>query len=190
MSVWISLALWIASSMTNIKPSTESCQSLIKVDDADSVKLWRSVNDNVMGGRSSGSAFYHEGHLWFAGSINTNGGGFASIRYDLSPGMLSGTNAVKLEVLQDARTYEVSFRTSARRFGRPIAFRADIRNPNPGSWSQPTVFYSELKPTVFGRPVRSKPFDPDDVRSISIFVADGEDGDFEIALAKIFACDL
>lgn len=180
----------MASSMSNDITTSDACQPLIEIVDADSVELWRSVNDNVMGGRSSGSAFFHEGHLWFAGRINTNGGGFASIRYDLPPGALSGTNAVKLEVLQDARTYEVSFRTSARRFGRPVAFRADIRNPNPGNWSQPTVFYSELKPTVFGRPVRSEPFDPADVRSISVFIADGQDGDFEMALATVSACDL
>ena len=41
---------------------------------------WRTVNDNVMGGRSRGGYRIEDGALRFRGSTNTNGGGFSSIR--------------------------------------------------------------------------------------------------------------
>ena len=46
---------------------------------------WQLFNDDVMGGRSS-SAFAWQGEcLTFSGFVNTNGGGFASIRTEPDP---------------------------------------------------------------------------------------------------------
>ena len=44
---------------------------------------WQTVNDNVMGGRSRGGHTREGGTLVFAGSTNTRGGGFSSIRASL-----------------------------------------------------------------------------------------------------------
>ena len=41
---------------------------------------WRTVNDNVMGGRSVGDFKVGGSTLNFKGRTNTNGGGFSSIR--------------------------------------------------------------------------------------------------------------
>ena len=41
---------------------------------------WRTVNDNVMGGRSVGDFEVGDSTLNFKGRTNTNGGGFSSIR--------------------------------------------------------------------------------------------------------------
>ncbi|MEL7296838.1 MAG: CIA30 family protein [Pseudomonadota bacterium] len=175
-----------------MSPEAESpnCRPLLTMTDRESAAGWRSVNDNVMGGRSLGAAKFQDGQLRFSGAINTNGGGFASIRHALPRGALAGGNAVRLNMLPDDRTYQVSFQTSERSWGRPVAYRVDIRNPAPGEWVEPTVFFSELQATVFGRRVRSTPFDPADARTISIFIADGVDGEFELALKSIEVCSL
>ena len=41
---------------------------------------WRVVNDAVMGGRSFSQVRIVDHRLTFTGSLNTNGGGFASVR--------------------------------------------------------------------------------------------------------------
>lgn len=175
-----------------MSPEAESptCRPLLTMTDRESAAGWRSVNDNVMGGRSLGAAEFQDGQLRFSGAINTNGGGFASIRHALRKGALAGGNAVRITMLPDDRTYQVSFQTGERSWGRPVAYRVDIRNPAPGEWVEPTVFFSELQATVFGRRVRSAPFDPADARTISIFIADGVDGDFDLALKSIEVCSL
>ena len=53
---------------------------------------WYVLNDNVMGGRSEGTFRIEGGELDFAGSTNTRGGGFSSIR----------TKPVQLDLLRFA----------------------------------------------------------------------------------------
>ena len=50
---------------------------LTAFDDQTKDLRWRTVNDNVMGGRSRGGFDVDDGVLIFAGSTNTNGGGFS-----------------------------------------------------------------------------------------------------------------
>ena len=60
--------------------------SRMQADSVDGLQLngvplvWRRVDDIVMGGRSSSALRSDRGGLVFSGSINTNGGGFASWR--------------------------------------------------------------------------------------------------------------
>ena len=50
--------------------------TLFDFSEADPGKKWITVNDNVMGGRSKGGFTFKGDRLLFAGSTNTNGGGF------------------------------------------------------------------------------------------------------------------
>lgn len=58
----------------------DGCVVLTDFKGANENRRWRMVNDNVMGGRSKGSVTFKGGVLVFSGSINTNGGGFSSVR--------------------------------------------------------------------------------------------------------------
>ena len=62
------------------------------------------VNDDVMGGRSLGDVSFDGGVMTFAGSINTNGGGFSSVRLRLEPGELAGATSAMLRVKTDGRS--------------------------------------------------------------------------------------
>ena len=184
--VWFALVATVGSGPAD----AEDCEVLFDLTDESSLRLWRTVNDSVMGGRSIGGPAFVDGALRFQGAINTNGGGFSSIRAALAPEALSGRNALKLEIRPDARTYQVSFRTGSRYYGRPVAYRADMRSLSPGDWSEATVFFSELKPTVFGRRVRAREFDPSDAGDLSLFIADGVDGEFSLSVRRISACSI
>lgn len=64
---------------------------------------WYVVNDNAVGGRSEGDFEQEQGKLNFAGSTNTNGGGFSSTRTRSVQLDLSNHAGVQLEVKGDGR---------------------------------------------------------------------------------------
>ena len=71
---------------------------------------WRVINDNVMGGRSVGAVTRTEEFLSFSGSLNTNGGGFASIRVPAGNLMANEATGVRLRVRGDGREYTFRLR--------------------------------------------------------------------------------
>jgi hypothetical protein len=167
---------------------TNDCNPLAVFDTPTTAASWYAVNDNVMGGRSSGGPRFDDGALVFSGSINTNGGGFSSIRAPLSSGALIRMNGLKLRVRPDARAYQVTLRTDLSFRGIAVAFRGDIESAAPGEWVDSVVMFNDLEPTVFGRPVAGAVFDPEKAMSIGIIISDGKDGPFELAIGSIHAC--
>jgi hypothetical protein len=153
-------------------------------DDAE-ISQWRTVLDGVMGGRSTGNRFAQDNHMVFKGSINTNGGGFSSIRRPMSRGDMSGAKSLKLRVKQDGRAYRLTFRTNARFRGRSISYQLPIPKTPVGDWVDVTLPLKDFRTSVFGRDVPAPQFDPNEVREMGIILADGIDGPFEIAIAEI-----
>jgi len=146
---------------------------------------WRAVNDGVMGGRSSGGPSFEDGYMVFAGVINTNGGGFSSIRTDIESGLLNEASGLTLRVKSDGRAYKVTFRTNARYRFRPISFQAEIPPTETGKWECVTVPFEALSASVFGRSVKGAVFDKSKVEEFGIILADGQDGPFRLELDRI-----
>ena len=165
-----------------------SCPLDVKMDTAEAVSMWRSVNDGVMGGLSSGGPRFETDHMVFAGVINTNGGGFSSLRAQVVQGAFKDMTALKLRVKSDGRTYKATFRTDARYGWREVSFQAPLPVKTPGEWEDVVIPFSVLKPSVFGRPVRGATFDPLKVQSVGIILADGQDGPFRLGVAQMAAC--
>lgn len=159
----------------------------MKIDfsEDDAIAPWQIVNDGVMGGLSLGARYAQEDHMAFRGVINTNGGGFSSMRRPMSPGDLSGTTGLRLKVRSDGRDYKLTFRTSERWRGRSISYQASIPASTLSEWTEVTVPFSALEPSIFGRNVRAAPFDPSDVREMGIILADGIDGAFQLNVQSL-----
>ena len=92
---------------------------------------WHRLDDGVMGGQSETVHSSAEGadELNFAGHINTQGGGFCSIRSPIEGGLPSDTAAIRVIFVGDGKTYKVLFsdgnkkhlgRVGAVRRGRKI----------------------------------------------------------------------
>ncbi len=155
---------------------------------AETAQKWRSVNDGVMGGLSSGGADFSLGHMKFSGVINTKGGGFSSIRANMQPGALSDTQGLKLRIKSDGRGYNVTFRTNAKYGWRRISFQTPIKTQSSGDWETIEVSYDNLKASIFGRTIRGATFDKSEVVEIGIILADGKDGPFSLEIDTIKAC--
>lgn len=149
---------------------------------------WFTVNDNVMGGRSRGGPTVSEGALVFSGSINTNGGGFSSVRRSLEPGALSGATALVLTLQGDGRAYALTFQTSARYRGRQVAFQAPLTSASHDSPTEVMVDLDSLQPKIFGRRVTGPVFEAADASTVGIILNDGRDGPFSLRVEKISAC--
>lgn len=162
-----------------------ACAFGIDFSSEEALGSWRIVNDGVMGGRSEGARFHEEDHLVFTGTINTNGGGFSSLRKQVEPGTLSGASGLTLNARSDGRAYRMTFRTSERWRGRSVSYQAAIPTSNADGWSDVDVSFADMDTSVFGRTVQAAPFDPSDVREIGIILADGQDGPFRFELSSI-----
>jgi len=163
----------------------ESCFMKIDFSNTDNVSPWRIVNDGVMGGLSEGTRFAEEGHMVFRGIINTNGGGFSSLRRRMVPGDLANTSGLKMKLRSDGRDYKLTFRTSERWRGRSVSYQASIPATDADTWTEVTVPFTNMRTSVFGRPVRAAPFDPSDVREMGIIIADGIDGPFNLNVQSL-----
>jgi hypothetical protein len=157
----------------------------IDFSNSDAVSPWQIVNDGVMGGLSQGTRFAEDAHMVFRGVINTNGGGFSSLRRRMSPGDLSGATGITLRVRGDGRDYKMTFRTSERWRGRSVSYQASIPSMTTGEWADVTVPFADMRTSVFGRTVRANPFDPSDVREMGIILADGIDGPFSLHVRNL-----
>jgi len=183
-------AIILGGSLLNGSAMANTATGCTLIDDfarADAF-VWRSVNDNVMGGRSSGSGRIVDEHLRFEGAINTNGGGFASLRRPLTEVQLAGVSYLRLRILQDARRYRIVLRSDQTYFGRSIAYQADIPPTEPDQWQEVDIPLSLLSPSIFGRQVPAPRFALPRARTLGLIIADGIDGPFQLKVDRIMAC--
>lgn len=146
---------------------------------------WSGINDAVMGGRSrSGMRFDPAGHAVFSGTVSfENGGGFASVRRQ--PGDLGATraSAYVLEVRGDGKRYKLSIRTDDSFDG--INYQCGF-HPPAGVWTTCRLPCGQFLPTWRGRVLEGQPaLDPTRVRQVGLLIADGQEGDFSLAIRTI-----
>lgn len=146
---------------------------------------WRILLDGVMGGRSTGVRYADDEAMTFKGSINTNGGGFSSIRRPLKNGLLKDSDSLNIRLKTDGRAYKLTFRTNVTHWGRQVSYQLDIPQTQKGEWTNVTLPLSGFRTTVFGRNVRVAPFDAEEVVEIGVILADGIDGPFELNIKSI-----
>ena len=147
---------------------------------------WRSVNDNVMGGRSEGSFSFDQEHIVFEGFINTNGGGFASVRKPLPEGALVGRDVVRLRVRSPSPKlpYRLSLSDGSM---RSVSFSGYMNLSDSTDWQEVEVSLSNLRASRFGRPM-DVPFEPAKMRSMGLILSNDRDAPFKLEVDWIKAC--
>jgi len=181
------MLLALAMSLTTIQPGT--CRTLVDFADPDEFARWEVVNDGVMGGLSKGHIAQAGDALSFTGTVNTNGGGFTSLRRTLPKGAMAGARTLRIVYSGDARSYEVTLRSDARERGRRIAYRAPLTpEESEGDWSVAVIDLAGLETSLFGQEVDAPPFATEEAHSVGLIIADGIDGDFAMRLQRIEAC--
>ena len=148
---------------------------------------WYVQNDNVMGGRSEGGFETKEqGELIFAGSTNTNGGGFSSIRTQPFQLDLSKYDGIQLRVKGDGRRYTWQLQTNARNRGYPVSYWAEFDTPD-GEWGIVNIPFSRFYPQFRGFKLDGPELDTSEITELGLYIYDKKDGPFELRLDSIEA---
>ena len=114
-----------------------------------------------------------------------NNGGFASVQATFPSLDLSGYESVVLRVRGDGRTYQLRFRTSNNFDG--VAYSSEF-GTEAGEWMEIRLALSDFQPTFRGRvPRGASPFDPADIRQMTVLIGDKKEGPFQLEIAWVKA---
>lgn len=169
------------------EPNPE-CERLTDFSTDSTRNAWQTVNDSVMGGRSSGGPTFTDDVMTFAGDINTDGGGFSSLRLRLEPGTLSDFDRVILRARPDDRSYMITFDDNVSSRDRRVSHRAVLNFAGQDEWQEIAVLFSDLSPALFGRPIQDLPFDKTLATRMGIMISDGNDGPFKLEVDWVDLC--
>jgi NADH dehydrogenase [ubiquinone] 1 alpha subcomplex assembly factor 1 len=169
-------------------PSASNATLMLTDFVADSPDLgWYVQNDNVMGGRSEGGFETKEqGELIFAGSTNTNGGGFSSIRTQPFKLDLSKYAGIQLRIKGDGRRYTWQLQTNARYRSYPVSYWADFDTLD-GEWSTVNIPFSLFYPQFRGFELDGPELDPSEITEFGLYIYDKKDGAFKLRLDSVEA---
>ncbi len=145
---------------------------------------WVIMNDGVMGGRSKGYVAVEEGTLRFSGTLVTRGGGFTSTRADKRID-LSAYDGVELRVRGGGRTFEVEVSDGTMSGRRDVSRRAPFETTDDWAWVR--IPFDTLTSTAHGDPVDAGSLNQQEVEHIALYIADGQDGPFELEVDEIRA---
>lgn len=176
----------MCAAITLSTPSTDGLTVLTDFSPDSSDLGWYVVNDNVMGGRSQGDFEQLEGELTFAGSTNTNGGGFSSIRTAPMQQDLSSHDGIQLRVKGDGRRYTWRLTTAASWRGRQISYWAEFETQD-GTWAVINIPFSSFVPRIRGYELDGPALDSAEITGMGLMIYDKQDGPFELRLASVHA---
>ena len=176
-------AMWLVSLACGVASAQEGPVGAEFLERFEASPRWQTINDGVMGGRSRGGFTITDGVLRFEGSINTNGGGFSSIRSEPRRSWgLDGSDGIVVRVRGDGRTYQWTLRTGERVRGIEVSYRAPFTVPDDGGWHEVTIPFEQFQPYIYGRRLRGLELDPGAVRQVGVILADEQDGPFWLEL--------
>lgn len=151
---------------------------------------WEGLHDQVMGGRSEGTAQPESGnrgepaHVLFSGHISRdNGGGFASFRWRLpAPVVVGSAHAAVLTLRGDAGPFKLCLHRQNDWDG--VQWQADLASAT--GWATQVLPLSAFVARRRGREVRERPLSPADVLfQIGLMTNRPNPGPFWLAVACI-----
>lgn len=150
---------------------------------------WYRLDDGVMGGQSESDhiPLQNGEMLHFQGTINTNGGGFCSIRTKFDHSFLAtNAEAIKLVFRGDGKTYKLILsdgnKSTGGPFGKSPSWQVDLPTQNlreTQEWEERTLPLSSLLPNWGGR-MSSRPpeeerthhkFNAEDMRELGLMLS-------------------
>ena len=151
--------------------------------------LWASIDDTVMGGRSSSRSYVQGGVAVFEGVLSLeNGGGFCSVRSAPRPRDLHGHRGLRLRVRGDGKVYKLRLRTDARFDG--VSWQNVFTAPEleEGEWVEIRLAFADFEPVYRGRKVRDAGrLDLSRITTFGLLISDEQVGAFRLEIAALEA---
>ena len=143
------------------------------------IEPWHTVNDDVMGGLSTGGMSLTNEGLQFKGDLSReNRGGFSSVRR-LVGEAATQSRGVRLTIKGDGRSYQFRLRQNQDFDG--IAWRHEFSTD--GSTQVIELLYDNFEPVFRGRKVKNAGIiDPVRVEQVGFLISDGIEGEFSLLI--------
>lgn len=173
--------------MTVPRPSAPAVGPAILLDlgDPAAVAAWTTVNDPVMGGRSTSTVTFGDGGLLFSGTISLdNNGGFASARGPVDPEIgrrATGATSLGVRALGDGKTYVLKVET-----GQPWSYIQRF-STEAGVWRTydlPVGGFQSVGRFLDPAP-SAPPLEPSAISRIAIYILDKQQGPFQLVVSAI-----
>ncbi|QEN17515.1 CIA30 family protein [Mycobacterium sp. ELW1] len=150
---------------------------------------WTTVNDPVMGGRSTSQVAYADGGLVFSGTISLeNNGGFASARSPEDPDIgrrATGAMSIRVSAIGDGKTYVL--RVGAA--GQPWSYiqRFPTEAGVQRTYELPVGAFQAVGMRLDPAPQAPATLDPSSISQVSVYILDKQQGPFAITITGIGA---
>lgn len=189
LAIWIAvLALLIAASTSGIARA-DADVVLAALDDSAVVDGWTTVNDPVMGGRSTSSVTFGDGGLIFSGSISLeNNGGFASARGPQDPEIgrrATGARSLGVRARGDGKTYLLRVGAAGAPWSYIQRFTTEAGVPR--TYDLPIGGFQAVGMRLDPAPEAPQILDPSVISRLSIYILDKQQGPFQLTVSAIVA---
>lgn len=162
---------------------------LVDLSDATEVAGWTTVNDPVMGGRSTSNVTFDGGGLLFTGSISLdNNGGFASTRSPQDPGVgqrAAGATSLRVRAVGDGKIYVLQVGTAGLPYAYIQRFSTDAGTQR--SYDLPVDGFQTVGQRLDPAPDAPQRLDPSSIDEVAVYILDKQQGPFAITISGIDA---
>ena len=163
--------------------------ALVDLDDAGTVGTWTTVNDPVMGGRSTSRVTFGNGGLVFSGDISlANNGGFASARSPQDPDIgrrAAGATALRVRARGDGKTYLVKAGIAGQPWSYIQRFQTEAAVQR--TYELPVDGFQPVGMRLDPDPNAPRTLDPSSIDQVSVYILDEQQGPFELTVNAIEA---
>lgn len=162
---------------------------IVDLGDASKVAGWTTINDPVMGGRSTSNVAFGDGGLVFSGDLSLeNNGGFASARSPQDPGIgqrAAGAKSLHVRAVGDGKTYVLKVGTA----GLPYSYiqRFTTAAGVQRSYDLPIEGFQPVGQRLDPAPNAPARLDPSSINQVAVYILDKQQGPFAITISGIDA---
>lgn len=170
-------------------PPVGSDVVLVDLGNAGEVATWTTVNDPVMGGRSTSAVTVGDGGLVFSGTLSLeNNGGFASARGPLDPGIgqrATGATSLRVRAVGDGKTYVLKVGDAGQPWSYIQRFTTEAGVQR--SYDLPVAGFQPVGMRFDPAPQAPPTLDPSRINQVSVYILDKQQGPFAITIQGIDA---
>ncbi len=150
---------------------------------------WTTMNDPVMGGRSTSEVAFDDGGLRFSGNISLdNNGGFASTRGPLDPDIgrkAAGARSLGVRAEGDGKTYLLKVRDSDQPWSYVQRFATEAGAVR--TYALPVDRFEPVGMRMDPAPDAPETLDPSTIDQVAVYILDKQQGPFQIIIDRISA---
>ena len=189
--IWFACLAFLISAFASTGQTANAAETVVLIDfnDASAVAAWTTVNDPVMGGRSTSEVTFGDGSLVFSGTISLeNNGGFASARGPEDPDIgrkAAGATSLNIRAIGDGKTYVVKVGVG----GQPWSYiqRFTTQPAVERIYTLPVAGFQAVGMRLDPDPNAPQALDPSSINRISVYILDKQQGPFALAVNEIAA---